>query len=91
VNRHTRRNLAALAAGLTLGATAAAGTALLLYTGQGFLRAAGLLVSSTIMAVAAGVWAGGPDPQQAGAPVQSRGRWVLLIVSLLAGGVFAAL
>jgi 3-oxoacyl-[acyl-carrier protein] reductase len=91
VTGDTRRSLAALAAGLTLGATAAAGTALLLYTGQGFLRAAGLLVSSTIMAVAAGVWAGGPDPRQAGTPVQSRGRWVLLIVSLLAGGVFAAL
>jgi NAD(P)-dependent dehydrogenase (short-subunit alcohol dehydrogenase family) len=91
VSRRTRRSLAALAAGATLGAVAAAGIALLLYTGQGFLRAAGLLVSSTIMAVAAGLWAGGPDPEAPHAPVQSRGRWVALIVALLAGGVFTAL
>ncbi|MBR9989977.1 MAG: SDR family oxidoreductase [Gemmatimonadetes bacterium] len=56
-----RRTIAALAVGVTLGAVASAGIALLLYTGQGFLRAAGLLVSSTLMAVAAGLWAGAPE------------------------------
>jgi NAD(P)-dependent dehydrogenase (short-subunit alcohol dehydrogenase family) len=85
----TRRTAAALAAGIVLGATTAAGNALLLYTGQGFLRAAGLLVSSAIMAVAAGVWAGTADPDE-GEPVQSRGRWVSLIIALLAGGAFTA-
>jgi NAD(P)-dependent dehydrogenase (short-subunit alcohol dehydrogenase family) len=85
-----RRGIAALAVGAALGATSAAGIALLLYTGQGFLRAAGLLASSTIMAVAAGIWAGGPDPDAPGAPVQSRGRWAALILVLLAGGAFTA-
>jgi NAD(P)-dependent dehydrogenase (short-subunit alcohol dehydrogenase family) len=86
----SRRTFAALIAGLALGATVAAGNALLLYTGQGFLRAAGLLVSSTIMAVAAGVWAGAPDSENPRASLGSRGRWVLAIVSLLLGGAFAA-
>jgi NAD(P)-dependent dehydrogenase (short-subunit alcohol dehydrogenase family) len=83
-----RRTLAALAAGSALGATMTAGTALLLYTGHGFLRAAGLLVSSTIMAVGAGVWAGAPDSER---DVQSRSRWLLFIGALLAAGAFAAL
>jgi NAD(P)-dependent dehydrogenase (short-subunit alcohol dehydrogenase family) len=85
-----RRGIAAFIAGATLGATAAAGTALLLYTGQGFLRAAGLLVASTIVAIAAGVWAGSPDPDD-DAHVGSRGRWVALVLVLLAGGAFTAL
>jgi NAD(P)-dependent dehydrogenase (short-subunit alcohol dehydrogenase family) len=81
--------LAALLVGVTLGATATAGIALLLYTGQGFLRAAGLLVSSTIMAVAAGLWAGAPEPADAGA-VSIRGRWLAQLVALVAGGMFSA-
>jgi NAD(P)-dependent dehydrogenase (short-subunit alcohol dehydrogenase family) len=87
-----RRTLAALAAGMALGAAMAAGNALLLYTGQGFLRAAGLLVSSTIMALAAGVWAGAPEGGHAGggAAVESRGRWLLMIAALFIGGAFAA-
>jgi NAD(P)-dependent dehydrogenase (short-subunit alcohol dehydrogenase family) len=81
---------AALAVGAALGAAAAAGNALLLYTGHGFLRAAGLLVSSTVMAVAAGVWAGAPDPDDR-RPVRTRGRWLALVVALLLGGAFTAL
>jgi NAD(P)-dependent dehydrogenase (short-subunit alcohol dehydrogenase family) len=76
--------------GVTLGATATGGIALLLYTGQGFLRAAGLLVSSTIMAVAAGLWAGAPEPEDAGA-VATGGRWLAQLVALVAGGMFSAL
>jgi NAD(P)-dependent dehydrogenase (short-subunit alcohol dehydrogenase family) len=87
----TRRTTAALATGMVLGATMAAGNALLLYTGQGFLRAVGLLVSSTIMAVAAGVWAGAPDPDNPRGSLESRGRWVLAIISLLLAGAFAAI
>lgn len=84
-----RRCAAALVAGTTLGATMSAGNAFLLYTGQGFLRAAGLLVSSTILAVAAGVWAGTPERSDAGA-VQSRARWLALLLALLVGGAFTA-
>lgn len=84
-----RRTLAALAVGLTLGATASGGVALLLYTGQGFLRAAGLLVSSTIMAVAAGLWAGTPEAA-AQTRLRTRGRWLMLLAALIAGGLFAA-
>jgi NAD(P)-dependent dehydrogenase (short-subunit alcohol dehydrogenase family) len=85
----TRRGVAALAAGATIGAAIAAGTALLLYTGQGFLRAVGLLISSSIMAVAAGVWAGAPDDESL-LPPQTRGRWLAVVLSLLAAGVFSS-
>lgn len=90
MTRGSLRGAAAFIAGTALGATTAAGNALLLYTGQGFLRAAGLLVGSTIMAVAAGIWAGSPD-NDTDAGVGSRGRWVALILVLLAGGAFSAL
>jgi NAD(P)-dependent dehydrogenase (short-subunit alcohol dehydrogenase family) len=89
VSPPVRRGAAALAAGTTLGATMSAGNAFLLYTGQGFLRAAGLLVSSTILAVAAGVWAGMPERGDA-AGVETRARWVGLLLALLAGGAFTA-
>lgn len=90
---HTRRAAAAVVAGAVLGATASAATALLLYTGHGFLRAAGLLVSSTIMALAAGVWAGGdsggsPAPGHAAVGAAPRGRWIALLGVLVAAGVF---
>lgn len=84
------RTLAALAVGVILGAAASAGTALLLYTGQGFLRAAGLLVSSTMMAIAAGLWAGAPEPGRIRA-VRTRLRWMGFIVALIAGGMLTAL
>jgi NAD(P)-dependent dehydrogenase (short-subunit alcohol dehydrogenase family) len=91
VSRTGIRTLAALLVGAALGAATAAGNALLLYTGHGFLRAAGLLVASTILAVAAGVWAGAPEADDVLAPVRSRSRWVTLIMALVVGGAFAAL
>jgi NAD(P)-dependent dehydrogenase (short-subunit alcohol dehydrogenase family) len=88
---HARgRTLAALAVGITLGSAASAGIALLLYTGQGFLRATGLLVSSTMMAVAAGLWGGAPEPAAA-SQVSTRGRWVALIAALAGGGLACTL
>jgi NAD(P)-dependent dehydrogenase (short-subunit alcohol dehydrogenase family) len=90
VTPSVRRGAAALVAGTTLGATMSAGNAFLLYTGQGFLRAAGLLVASTILAVAAGVWAGTPERGDA-TGVQTRARWIGLLLALLAGGAFTAL
>lgn len=83
------RITAALATGLALGAVSSAGIALLLYTGQGFLRAAGLLVSSTILAVAAGLWAGAPEPRST-ALVATRARWLSLILVLIAGGLLSS-
>jgi len=84
------RGVSAFVVGAVLGVAATAGTALLLYTGQGFLRAAGLLVASTIMSVAAGIWAGAPE-NEAATPPGSRLRWIALILTLLAGGFFATL
>jgi NAD(P)-dependent dehydrogenase (short-subunit alcohol dehydrogenase family) len=84
------RGTASFLVGATLGVTVAAGNALLLYTGQGFLRAAGLLVSSAMMAVAAGVWAGTPEVPE-DVPASSRARWIALVLALLAGGAFTAL
>jgi len=85
---HRGRAPGALIAGIALGATAAGGTALLLYSGSGFLRAAGLLISSTIMALAAGLWAGAPEDDERVAPGP---RWFALVIMLLIGGVFAGL
>jgi NAD(P)-dependent dehydrogenase (short-subunit alcohol dehydrogenase family) len=86
--RHARRRAAAaLAVGIALGAVTSAGTALLLYTGQGFLRAAGLLIASTVMALAAGLWAG--TPEDAHTPVATRGRWLGLALAFIAGAIFA--
>jgi 3-oxoacyl-[acyl-carrier protein] reductase len=82
--------MAAFLVGTTLGGTVAAGNALLLYTGQGFLRAAGLLVSSAVMAVAAGLWAGAPEATD-DVPTASRARWIALVLALLAAGAFTAL
>ena len=61
---------AGLLVGFAFGVDAAAGTALLLYTGQGFLRAAGLLAAMAVGALTAGLWAGAaPGPSL-------RSRWV---------------
>src|SRR5690606_7670248 len=69
---------AAFLLGLAFAIDAAAGTALLLYTGQGFLRAAGLLVAMAVGALTAGLWAGS-------APGQGlRGRWVSTFLLFLA-------
>jgi 3-oxoacyl-[acyl-carrier protein] reductase len=81
------RALATMIAGIALGSVISAGVALMLYTGQGFLRAAGLLFASTIMAVAAGLWAGAPE---SAGPILTRGRWLALALAFFAGGVFAA-
>lgn len=83
------RSAAAFAAGVALGAAASAGTALLLYTGQGFLRAAGLLISSTFMAVAAGIWAGTPEPADTVRGFQ-RSRWAGYCAALIVGGILTA-
>lgn len=57
--RPGRPTLGALAVGLALGASAAAGTALLLYDDRGLVRSLGLLAGLGLLSVAAGVWAGG--------------------------------
>jgi 3-oxoacyl-[acyl-carrier protein] reductase len=86
---HTGRIVAATALGAVIGATSSAGNALLLYTGQGFLRAAGLLFASTMLAIAAGVWAGASDEHAP--PPRSGARWVMLVLALLLGGGVAIL
>ena len=82
------RTLATIALGAAIGATTSAGIALLLYTGQGFVRAAGLLFASTILALGAGLWAGTPDAEQT---PRSAARWFVLVLTLLLGGTFTVL
>ena len=79
----------ASATGAALGALTITGHALLLYSGQGFLRAAGLLVGVTLAAIGAGVWGGtaGPVPDARGLAR----RWRALVLTIMAGGLFAAL
>jgi NAD(P)-dependent dehydrogenase (short-subunit alcohol dehydrogenase family) len=79
----------AAAAGAALGATLFTGHALLLYSGQGFLRAAGFLVAVTMAAVGAGIWGGVPGPAPDGRALLR--RWRAFVLAILAGGVFAAL
>lgn len=79
--------MAALLVGAALGAGITAGTALLLYTGQGFLRTAGFLLAITLAALAAGVWVGGGE--RAGRTTGS--RWILLILAWSLAGAFAGL
>ncbi|MEO5509214.1 MAG: SDR family oxidoreductase [Longimicrobiales bacterium] len=58
--------------------------ALLLYTGQGFLRTAGVLLGITVGAIAAGVWAGDVGSRS------TRGRTVIMILAFLVASAFAA-
>ena len=53
-----RRALPGLLVGAAFAIVVSAGTALLLYTGQGFMRAAGLLLGVALGTLAAGLWAG---------------------------------
>jgi NAD(P)-dependent dehydrogenase (short-subunit alcohol dehydrogenase family) len=86
--RARRHATAALLVGAVLGGVMSAGIALLLYTGQGFLRAAGLLISSTVLAVGAGLWAGAPERSD---PAPTRGRWLVCALAFIIGGAFVAL
>jgi NAD(P)-dependent dehydrogenase (short-subunit alcohol dehydrogenase family) len=63
------------------------GAALLLYTGQGFLRAAGSLLGLATAALAAGVWVGSGER----AAYAIRGRWLLLIIAFSLAGAFSGL
>jgi NAD(P)-dependent dehydrogenase (short-subunit alcohol dehydrogenase family) len=83
------RATAALFVGGALGAATAAGSALLLYTGRGFLATAGFLLAVSIAAVAAGLWVGAPEGDRARA-APSRRRWLWLVIAFNAAGAFAA-
>jgi NAD(P)-dependent dehydrogenase (short-subunit alcohol dehydrogenase family) len=79
----------AFLAGLAFAVTATAGSALLLYTTQGFLRAAGLLVGLTIGALTAGIWVGASGTS--GAAARGRARWLVALAAYVAAafGVLA--
>ena len=72
--------------GLALGTAAQTSAALLLYTTEGLLAAAGMLVSVVLAGVAAGLWAGWP-----GGWGRAGWRWVLAVLSFGLAAVFAAL
>jgi NAD(P)-dependent dehydrogenase (short-subunit alcohol dehydrogenase family) len=72
--------------GGAMGAAVAAGHALLLYTGGGFLRAAGFLMAVTLASVAAGLWTGGASRARP-AP---RSRWTWTMAAFGVAGIFAA-
>ncbi|MGH7577055.1 MAG: hypothetical protein ACREM1_18245, partial [Longimicrobiales bacterium] len=65
-------------AGAALGAAMAAGSALLLYTGQGFLATAGFLLAVSIASAAAGIWVGGPQAAARSARPGRRWLWAVL-------------
>ncbi|HSJ16052.1 MAG TPA: SDR family NAD(P)-dependent oxidoreductase, partial [Longimicrobiales bacterium] len=71
-------------AGAALGIAVSAGSALLLYTGQGFLRALGLLLGVALGALAAGLWAG------AAGGARPRVRWIGALLSCLVAAAAAA-
>jgi len=84
--------IAALVLGGAVGAGSAAGAALLLYTGQGFLATAGFLIAVIVTAVAAGVWVGVPDPGALSRRAEpTRARWIWVIVAFSLAGLFVTL
>ncbi len=78
--------LAALLVGGALGAGGTASHALLLYTGQGFLTAAGSMLGMSLISLAAGLWAGQPAP----GTEPRRARWTWAVVAFGLASVFAA-
>ena len=84
-NSAQRGAIASVLVGVVLGATSTAGVTLLLYTGAGFLRAAGLLISSVVMAMAAGLWAAAPQTRM------TRARWFGFAMTLLIAGIATSL
>jgi 3-oxoacyl-[acyl-carrier protein] reductase len=91
---HARRrwvlSFAALAVGLTLGVTALAGGALLLYTADRFLAPVGFLMAVALLSVAAGIWVGAPA---VGATGERRmmTRWVLGVMALVLASFVASI
>lgn len=79
-----QEKLAMFFCGVACTSALTAGIALLLYTGAGFLRTAGVLLGVAVAAVAAGLWAG--DERSS----SSRGRIVLYVFALVVACVFAA-
>lgn len=78
------RGRTAFIVGAAFAVNAAAATALLLYTGQGFLRAAGVLAGVAIGALAAGLWVGmAPEPSP-------RGRWAATLIAYLVAALGVA-
>ncbi|MBX6363559.1 MAG: SDR family oxidoreductase [Gemmatimonadetes bacterium] len=75
-------------AGAALGVAVVVGAALLLYAAGGFLTTAGFLIAATLGALAAGLWAGGPDAGD-DAGMLARRRWTIAIASLLAAALYA--
>jgi hypothetical protein len=67
--------LPAFLLGLAFAVAATAGSALLLYTTQGFLRAAGLLIALALGALTAGAWVASSDGGQ------GRGRWLFALLA----------
>jgi NAD(P)-dependent dehydrogenase (short-subunit alcohol dehydrogenase family) len=70
--------------GAAYAVAASAGTALLLYTGQGFLRAAGLLLAISLGTLAAGLWAGAEPTSR------PRRRWGWALLGYLIAAAAAA-
>ncbi|MCI0434027.1 MAG: SDR family oxidoreductase [Gemmatimonadetes bacterium] len=79
------RGIASLLVGMALGAGGTVGHALLLYMGQGFLNAAGWMLSLSLLSLAAGLWAGTP----AAARRPGRGRWTWAVVAWGVASVYA--
>jgi NAD(P)-dependent dehydrogenase (short-subunit alcohol dehydrogenase family) len=85
VRRGALTALSALVIGVSIGAAATAGHALLLYSGRGLLNAAGFMVGLTLTSLAAGAWVGGAE-----ADPRVRRGWFWVVIAFGAGGVFAS-
>lgn len=72
--------------GGALGAITLIGSSMLLYFGPQLLRTTGFLIGLVLISLACGVWVAGGNAWAA-----SRRRWLLLVISYIAGGVFASL
>lgn len=78
--------VAAILVGCALGAGGTASHALLLYTGQGFLTAAGSMLALSLTSLAAGLWVGVQEPDTQ----PGRARWTWTVVAFGLASLLAA-
>jgi len=81
--------LPSLLAGVAVAAALATSAGILLYNSRGLTQAGAVLVAVSAISLAAGIWMGSADQEDA-VPSAARG-WMGFLVALLAGAAFAGL
>lgn len=75
-------------AGAALGVAVEVGATLMLFSGAGFLTAAGFLIAAALAALAVGLWAGAPEEGESPRAL-ARARWTFAIAVLVLAAIYA--